>query len=88
MRFVFFLCFRFAAWIKASALACLIQPELYGTITGGVVVVPDGLTVGQTIFVPTARDYGEGWRDLPAQNVCIDVDAQGVIDLYMNAMLA
>lgn len=73
----------------ASAVAYLIDPSLFTLRSGPVRVVTEGIARGQTI--QAWRQFGEHggtaspWSLCPNQQVCIDVDEQGVLDLFSRA---
>lgn len=70
-----------------SALACLLAPELYVREQGALRVVTEGIAMGQTLFAPPVRDWpDEHWGGLPAQSVCVGVDADAVLQMYLAAL--
>lgn len=73
----------------ALALIFLVAPELFELAQGGLRVVTEGMALGQTILVPQHRDYPEApWtRDLPSQQVCVEVDASAALELYVETLL-
>lgn len=73
----------------ASAVAYAIAPELFRVQTGPVRVVTNGIAKGETILNrEPAREYQEDhWSDIPAANVCVDIDAVRVLDLYEHTIL-
>lgn len=62
----------------ASAVACLLAPALFGTVRAPVVVDTQGETLGRTRL---EQAPGAAFTRT-AQTVCVEVDAQGVLDLY------
>ena len=72
----------------ASAVACALAPELFGTRRGPVRVVPHGLAQGQTIQSAAGRRWSgsRDWDGVPDQAVCTAVDGQAVLDLYLRTM--
>jgi len=74
----------------ASAVACALAPELFGTRRGPVRVVPYGLAQGQTIQSPAGRRWSGSadWHGVPDQQVCTTVDAQAVRDLVVQTLCA
>jgi inosine-uridine nucleoside N-ribohydrolase len=72
----------------ASAAACVLVPELFGTRPGPVRVVGEGLAAGQTIQRAADRRYlhGEPWQGLPDQRVCCSVQAAQVLDLFIDTL--
>jgi inosine-uridine nucleoside N-ribohydrolase len=71
----------------ASAAAYVIEPGLFGTRSGPVRVVEEGVAVGQTIQ-SAGRRYSQGaaWHGLPEQRVCVEVDAAGVLELLLGTL--
>lgn len=60
----------------ASAVACALDPTPFSLRRGAVRVVPDGIAAGQTIqWVEGASYPARDWDGLPAQSVCVGVDA-------------
>lgn len=67
----------------SSAVAYMINPELFTTVTGALRAVTEGIAIGQTILAPAATQFPPGaWDGVPHKQVCIDVDSQGLLDLY------
>jgi inosine-uridine nucleoside N-ribohydrolase len=71
----------------SSAVAYLLAPALYTTRTAAVRVATEGLSIGQTIAGDPAAEYAtSAWRDRPAGEICIAVDAQKVLTLYAETL--
>ena len=71
----------------ASAVAYLLNPELYRTETAVVRVATEGIGIGQTIHDSTRRTYATNdWLNRPACNICVGVDAPGVLAMYMSTL--
>jgi inosine-uridine nucleoside N-ribohydrolase len=67
----------------SSAVGYLLDPSLFTTRTGPVRVVCDGIAVGQTIQKSDRKHVTPpAWRDRPSQTICIDVDADRLLDLH------
>ena len=67
----------------SSAVAYLLNPDLYETRDAAVRVVTQGISIGQTIAGDPAADYeSDAWRDRPICQVCVGVDSQAVLRLY------
>lgn len=71
----------------ASAVAYVLAPHLYVTRTGPVRVLTEGIAVGHTIqklmtFPAPAPD----WDGRPPCEVCVEVDAQQMLDLYARTL--
>jgi inosine-uridine nucleoside N-ribohydrolase len=63
----------------ASAVACALRPQRFTTRPGAVRVVGDGIALGQTIQARPGWRYGvPDWDGRPAQQACVEVDADGV----------
>lgn len=72
----------------SCAVAYFLQPHLFKTIAQPVRVVTDGIAIGQTIHSNDLRDYvSEAWDDVPKSTVCIDVEAQEVLDLLQSTII-
>lgn len=70
-----------------SALAYVVHPELFETVSGPICVATEGVAMGQTIMsrygIPYMLDY---WKDRPDQKACMGVDDKGVVDFFAAAM--
>jgi inosine-uridine nucleoside N-ribohydrolase len=72
----------------ASAVAYLARPDLFKTRSGPVRVATEGLAFGETIQKPAGRSGPPSvWDNRPAQNFCIDVDAEALRRLYRQTIL-
>jgi purine nucleosidase len=70
-----------------SAVAYVVQPELFGTVEGSVCVATEGVAIGQTIMSRYGIPYPlPFWNDRPIQKACMSVDGEGLIDLFRNTM--
>lgn len=66
-----------------SAIAYVIDPSLFTTLSAPVRVITDGIAAGLTF--PDRRrqwEFPNGWTDQPLTNICIDVDSPRLLDLY------
>lgn len=72
----------------ASAVACAVRPDLFTTRRGPVRVVDQGIALGQTIQAQAGRHYSQGqaWADAPDQQVCVGVQGDAVLDLYLRSL--
>jgi inosine-uridine nucleoside N-ribohydrolase len=72
----------------ASAAALVVAPHLFGTRTGPVRVVGEGIAVGQTIQASGGRRYSQGqaWEGLPAQQVCTSVRSAEALALFVDTI--
>ena len=69
------------------AVAYLLAPDLFETVSGGIRVATEGLGVGQTMLA--SRDYPAiDWHKVPPKEACLNVDDQRVLQLYMDTMLS
>jgi len=60
----------------ASAVACALDASPFTLRAGPVRVVPDGIALGQTIQLhPGQKVPATDWDGIPAQSVCVGVDA-------------
>ena len=67
----------------SSALAYVVEPEVFTVQHGAVRVVTDGIAIGQTIQSPGDKTFPPGpWDDRPAQTVAVDVEPGALLDLY------
>jgi inosine-uridine nucleoside N-ribohydrolase len=65
------------------AVTYALHPEWFETRRGPVVVVRDGIAVGQTIQMPETRKGGHpAWAGRPSHGVCVKVDAAKVLTHY------
>jgi inosine-uridine nucleoside N-ribohydrolase len=71
----------------SSAVACLLQPQAYTTITAAVRVATDGVAIGQTIAGDPRADYASAaWRDRPPVRICTAVDDRLVLQQYLDTL--
>lgn len=71
----------------SSAVAYLLQPDLFGTKEGVVRVVTEGIATGQTILSPpVARFEVDHWSSKNTCRVCTTVDAGSVLALYLRTL--
>lgn len=72
-----------------DASACIYQayPHLFTVERGRIRVPTSGPACGQTIFSPQAREwFTNDWNDVPVKSVCVDVQAQDVLDRYFETL--
>ncbi|MEM6300105.1 MAG: nucleoside hydrolase [Pseudomonadota bacterium] len=73
----------------SSAVAYLLQPELFETCTGPVRVVTEGIARGQTIMARSgARYQTDAWEGREPVTACVGVDAPAVRQLYLDTLLS
>lgn len=70
-----------------SALAYLVNPDCFQTVTGAVCVATEGVAMGQTIMsrygIPYPLEY---WNDRPEQRACMGVDSDAVAQFFLETM--
>lgn len=72
----------------SSAVARVVAPELFNVESGGLRVITDGPAYGQTVLVPQHRGWAdEHWMNLPSHDVCVDVNADAVLELYLDTLI-
>lgn len=72
-----------------AAAIYVVAPELFTTESGPIRAVTEGIAIGQTIQQPDKQSFPPGpWDGLPSQKACIGVDHQGVVDLYVETLVA
>ncbi|ODT32483.1 MAG: nucleoside hydrolase [Kaistia sp. SCN 65-12] len=72
----------------SSAVAYLLDPNLFTTRTGPIKVVTEGIAIGQTIQKPSTRSFPPGvWDGLPDHTICTDVDGPRFLDLYFKTIV-
>lgn len=73
----------------ASCIAYAIDPSIFGTEQGAVRVATQGLAIGQTIVLPAGRHSPlAGWEDIPLTDVCMSVDKQRLLKLFVDTTRA
>lgn len=71
----------------SSAVAFLLDPQLFETRVGAIRVVSEGLAFGQTIQKPETVSFPSGaWDGRPVHHVCTKVDAEGLRRLYRSTL--
>ena len=71
----------------SCAVAYLLRPDYFTTISRPVRVVTEGIALGQTIHGNDLREYvTDAWNDIPECTLCIDVDADSVLALYQSTL--
>jgi len=67
----------------SSAVAYLLNPDLFETRRAVVRVVTEGIAMGETIASsPDAKYASNEWQDRPAARICTNVDSEGLLELY------
>ncbi|MFT2092146.1 nucleoside hydrolase [Paraglaciecola sp. 2405UD69-4] len=71
----------------SSAVAYLLAPELFKVKQGPIRVVCEGPAIGMTLCKTIEKTFPvDDWHNKPKQQVCTDVDSQGLLDLYMQTL--
>lgn len=71
----------------ASAIAYLLNRELFKTIKEPVRAVTEGIALGQTIHGNNLRSYvSTAWDNVPDSTICTEVDSAGVLELYRSTL--
>ena len=71
----------------SCAVAYVLAPDLFEVERGRVRVVTDGISRGQTIFVPAEKKFPpSAWDDIPSQLGCVGVDAPALLALYQETL--
>lgn len=71
------------------AVTYSLHPDWFETRRGPVVVIREGLAVGQTAQMPETRKGGHpGWAGRPAQTICIGVDGPRVLEHFRQTVRA
>jgi len=71
-----------------GAVACAIDPGLFGYSSGPIRVVTDGIATGQTIQRQEGQRFPPGdWDGFRAQKVAVEVDNEAVVTLFMAEIL-
>ena len=67
----------------SSAIAYAIKPDLFKTETGALRTVTEGIAIGQTIIAPEGEFFPpSAWDGIPKKQACIQVDSQGLLELF------
>ena len=70
------------------ALAYLLDPTLFKTASGPVRVLTAGPAQGQTLFDHRQNwSRPNPWRDAPAVDVCLEVDAERLLTLFYESFI-
>ncbi len=71
-----------------SALAYLVSPQNFETVSGPICVATEGVAIGQTIMsrhgIPYPLDF---WNDRPEHLACLQVDSEAVLSFFKQAMM-
>lgn len=71
----------------SSAVAYLLAPEHYKTVSAPVRVVCEGIAMGQTILGPHPDRYAsDAWKNRPNVQVCVEVNPSAVKALYLDTL--
>ena len=70
-------------------MAYVLAPELFTVKRGATRVITEGISRGQTILAPEEKKFPpSAWDDMPIQQGCVGVDADGVLALYLETLTA
>lgn len=70
-----------------SAVAYVVEPDIFGTIEGEVCVATEGVAIGQTIMSRFGIPYPlPFWSNRPKQKACMEVDKERLVSLFDTAM--
>jgi purine nucleosidase len=71
-----------------AAAICVVEPQLFGTVSGPIRVVTGGIAIGQTIQRPPGLQFPPGdWDAAPPHEACREVDSRALIDLYARTLI-
>ncbi|WP_158972690.1 nucleoside hydrolase [Paraglaciecola sp. L3A3] len=72
----------------SSAVAYVLAPELFTVQQGPIRVICAGPAIGMTLCKTAEKAFPvDDWQEKPKQQVCIDVDNQGLLDLYFKTLV-
>ncbi|WZW87403.1 nucleoside hydrolase [Ignatzschineria larvae DSM 13226] len=72
----------------ASAVAYAIDPSLFTTKKGNIRVVTEGPAIGHTMFKGNPRVFPvDEWSNKPLQHICVDVNNDAFLELYMKTLV-
>ncbi|MBV7316645.1 nucleoside hydrolase [Shewanella sp. NIFS-20-20] len=72
-----------------SAIAYVIQPQLFHLRSGPIRVVTDGAAIGMTLQKFDGRIYPhDDWQDCPSQQVGVSVDDDSLLRLYRETLIS
>jgi len=71
-----------------SALAYVVQPDLFSVIEGPICVATESVATGQTIMKRVKGDayFVKDWNHRPEHKACMRVNTQGLIDLFYQTL--
>ena len=71
----------------ASTIVYAMAPDIFTTKAGRVRVAVDGVAIGQTIVAPLDKQYVvDHWDNVPASNICVDVDSPRLLKLMADTL--
>jgi len=71
----------------SSAVAWLLQPDLFTTLDSTIRVATEGIACGQTVWAqPGTRYETDGWNGLPVCGICTAVDSDTLLQLYADTL--
>ncbi len=71
----------------AAAVAYVVMPDAFETVSGPARAVPDGMAAGQLLVDRAGYTYAtDHWQDRPSTAVCMAVDAERVRDDFLSRL--
>jgi len=72
------------------ALAYVINPDWFDTVSGPICVATEGVATGQTIMkrVAGASYFLDNWEQRPAQQACMQVEGEAILRLFRNSLMS
>ncbi|MFT5705873.1 MAG: inosine-uridine nucleoside N-ribohydrolase [Oceanospirillaceae bacterium] len=71
-----------------SAVAYVVEPQIFGTIEGEVCVATEGVAIGQTIMSRFGIPYPlTFWEKRPKQKACMQVNSEQLVTLFESSMI-
>ena len=73
----------------SSAVAYVIDPQLFTTVSGAIRVTTDGISKGHTILVPGDSKFPLGeWDGVCPSRGCVGVDSHALLELYEKTIVS
>ena len=71
-----------------AAIAYVVMPDAFQTVSGPARTVPDGMAAGQLLLDRKGYSYASAhWNDRPATSVCMSVDAERVRSDFLSRLV-
>jgi len=72
----------------AAAIAYVVVPDAFTTVSGAARVVDEGIAIGQLAMDRKGYAYAlPHWRNRPATNVCMDVRSEEVLNDFLQTII-